>query len=185
MLIGLVGKSGVGKTAILREIEKLGYKRVVTDTTRPPREGEENGVDYFFESDAEFDEMLNEGEFIETTSYNVATGETWRYGTTRGQLAEVGDKGVIILNPDGLKAFREKGINIQIVLIESNEAVVLKRLIARGDTKEEIERRMEADDRDFEGISEIVDFSVYNESDSKLDEIAKMIVNLAETSRYD
>ena len=44
MLIGLCGKSGTGKSTIAKEIEALGYNRVVTDTTRPPRPGEQHGM---------------------------------------------------------------------------------------------------------------------------------------------
>ena len=178
MLIGLCGKSGTGKSSVVKEMEKLGYKRVVTDTTRPMREGEQHGVDYFFDTPEQFEELLNEGEFIETTAYEVANGETWKYGTSRGQLSEVGDKGVIVLNPDGVKAFREKNIPIKICLIESNDVVINKRLKARGDNPNEIARRMEADDEDFMDINLYADFQVYNEKDTELEDLAKMIIEL-------
>ena len=180
MLIGLCGKSGTGKSSIVKEMQKLGYKKVVTDTTRPPREGEESGVDYYFDSDQDFDELLEEGEFVETTSYTVASGEVWRYGTSRGQLQEAGDKAVIILNPDGVRAFREQTIPIRIAYIESNEEVTLERLKARGDSPEEIERRMKADDEDFATIGNYADFSVYNEKGTELKKLAELIINLAE-----
>ena len=185
MIIGLCGKSGVGKSTICDEIVKLGYKKVVTDTTRPPREGEVNEVDYFFDTDAEFDELLDLGEFIETTSYHVATGETWRYGTTRGQLAEAEPKGVIILNPDGVKMIRELNISTKIFWVFTNKNTVLSRLKNRGDSPDEIERRMKADDEDFADIESYVDYKVFNNEGDDVSEIARCIIEVAETGSYE
>ena len=180
MLIGICGKSGTGKSSIVKEMQKLGYKKVITDTTRPPRVGEENGVDYYFDTNEEFDEILNDGNFIEVTSYTVANGELWRYGTSRVQLQEAGENAVIILNPDGVKAFREQVIPITIVYVESNEDIILRRLKLRGDSVDEIERRMKADNEDFADISEYTDITVFNEALTNLKDLAKVIITLAE-----
>ena len=180
MLIVLCGKSGSGKSAIAKEIEKYGYEKIITDTTRPPREGEINEVDYFFDTEEQFDELLNEGEFLETTQYKVASGDIWRYGTTIGAVAEAADKSVIILNPYGLRAMKEHEIKHKSVLIESNETVLLSRLQKRGDWKAEVQRRIETDRKDFEGVSEEVDFIVYNEKNTDIKNLAKAIVELVE-----
>lgn len=183
MLIGICGKSGTGKSSLVKELENLGYKRIVTDTTRPPRKGEVNEVDYYFDSEEEFDELLEEGEFIETTSYKVASGDIWRYGTTRGAIAESKPNSVIILNPEGVKAFIEKIKPLKplkIVHLISNERVILSRLEERGDTKKEILRRMEKDNEDFEGISDLVDFEIYNEKNTDLKQLAKMVIHFCE-----
>ena len=47
-IVVLVGGSGSGKTTIAHELEKKGFRRLVTTTTRPKREGEVDQVDYFF-----------------------------------------------------------------------------------------------------------------------------------------
>lgn len=185
MLIAICGKSGTGKTSVVKELECLGYKKIVTDTTRPIRKGEVNGVDYYFDTEEEFDELLTEGEFIETTSYKVATGDVWRYGTTKGALAEAPEKSVIILNPDGIKALDSVQIAHKKVLIDSNETIILSRLEKRGDLKSEIKRRMEADEKDFEGISNIVDFTVYNEKKTNLHYLANLIIRLVEKGEDD
>lgn len=49
MKVILIGKTGAGKTSIAKELEKLGYPRLITDTTRPMREGEKDGVDVLLE----------------------------------------------------------------------------------------------------------------------------------------
>lgn len=176
MRIGLCGKSGTGKDTISKELQRLGYKKIITDTTRPMRPGEENGVDYFFDTDEEFDDFEATGEFIETTSYKVANGQIWRYGTTIGQFNDSGDNSVIILNPDGVKAFRAKKIPIKIVLINTNDELLLSRLETRGDKSDEIKRRLEADKKDFKGIEQYVDLQVKNDEKSNIKKLAKYII---------
>lgn len=156
----LCGKSCSGKDFLKRELLKLGYEGVVTYTTRPPREGEEDGVAYHFVSNEEFVRKLASGFFAESTSYNVATGETWYYGTAKEDLT--GDK-VIIMNPDGLKAvLKIKGVNPVSFLIEADDNIRWKRLAKRGDDIEEVYRRMNADEQDFYEIENIVDARVFN-----------------------
>lgn len=177
MLILVCGKSGTGKSAIVKELINLGYTKVVTDTTRPPRRGEEHGIDYYFDSEEEFDELLNEGEFLEISRYNTRKG-LWRYGTTRGAVADAGDKAVIILNPSGLKKFRKKKVEMKVVLVESSEDTILDRLAIRGDEPTEIVRRMDADNKDFEDIDQYIDYKITNENGDNLKDIAQQIVDL-------
>ena len=176
MIIGLCGKSGTGKSSLCNEFLKLGYNKVITDTTRPPREGEKNGVDYYFDTEEEFQEYLDMGEFIETTSYKVASGAIWKYGTTIGQLNDAGENAIIILNPDGVKAFRDQNRPIKIVLVESPEELLLTRLVARGDNEKEIKRRLTADEQDFKDIGQYVDLKVKNDEKSNLKNLAKYII---------
>lgn len=179
MLIGICGKSGTGKSTLAKEIENLGYNKVVTDTTRPPRPGEEHGVDYYFDSDKDFNELYAEKQFIETSQYNTVKG-VWRYGTTIGALDDAGDKAVIVLNPDGVKAFKKKKINIKIVLVETDENTILDRLCERGDNPQEVIRRMNADEDDFADIGKYVDYTVKNENGTDIKELAQEIVKLSE-----
>jgi guanylate kinase len=81
----LSGPSGVGKDAVLDELERRGHRfhRVVTCTTRPPRDGERDGVDYFFVSDREFDQLLAEDGLLE---HAVVYGH--RSGVPRRQVLD-------------------------------------------------------------------------------------------------
>jgi guanylate kinase len=67
LLIVLSGPSGAGKDTVLNRMKELGlpFHYVVTATTRPRRAGENNGVDYYFCSEAEFQEMMQQGELLE------------------------------------------------------------------------------------------------------------------------
>ena len=67
LLIVISGPSGVGKDTVIQRMKerRLEFHFVVTATTRPPRPGERNGVDYFFVSREEFARMIDEGELLE------------------------------------------------------------------------------------------------------------------------
>ena len=80
MLI-LVGKIGSGKTTVVNElVQNFGYEKAVTDTTRPKRPGEIEGVDYHFLTKEEFDKNKENGLYAETVTYNATFGEVrkWR-----------------------------------------------------------------------------------------------------------
>jgi guanylate kinase len=97
-LIVVSGPSGVGKDTVLRRVFELdpsiGYS--VSYTTRSPRPGESDGVDYTFLGDAEFDRMIAEGELLEW-----ARVHNHRYGTGWRRVEEARDAGRdIALNID-------------------------------------------------------------------------------------
>jgi len=155
-VIVLCGKTASGKTTVLNELEKLGYDRVVTMTTRPMRPGEIEGKTYYYRSEEEFKNLMYYGFFAETTSYKVANGETWWYGTPKEKL--YGD-GAIILNPDGLKALRDK-YDMLVFYLDVPEHELLKRLEKRGDKKDEARRRLAADEEDFKDIRDYCDWII-------------------------
>ena len=64
-MIVLVGESASGKSTIQNElVDYFGYEKIVTFTTRPQRKGEENGKDYYFVSDSEFNSLKNMNYFF-------------------------------------------------------------------------------------------------------------------------
>jgi guanylate kinase len=85
LLVVLSGPSGAGKDAVLDELARRGHKfhRVITCTTRAPRPGEQDGVDYFFVSDAEFDALIAGGGLLE---HAVVYGH--RSGVPRQQVLD-------------------------------------------------------------------------------------------------
>ena len=80
----------------------------------------------------------------------------------------------------GLKTLREKQIDMIVIYIDCNESVLLSRLKERGDFKNEIIRRMDTDNRDFEDIHSLIDGTVYNEKNTDIKKLAKTIIDLAE-----
>ena len=71
-LLIVSGPSGVGKGTVLAELFKISdeYVYSVSATTRDPREGEKDGVNYFFKTKEQFEEMIAAGELLEYASYN-------------------------------------------------------------------------------------------------------------------
>ena len=77
LLVVITGPSGVGKDSLLARMKALGrpYHFAITATTRAPRADEVEGIDYYFISDQQFDEMLARGEFLEhATVYDQRKG---------------------------------------------------------------------------------------------------------------
>ena len=124
-LICLVGKMAAGKDSIQKELIKMGMNSVVSYTTRPPRPGEVDGIAYHFITKEEFLEKEKQGFFAETTSYNVAIGETWYYGSA---VEDLTDDKVIIVNTHGLRQIRKiKSLNPVAFHIISDKTTILNR----------------------------------------------------------
>ena len=151
LLFIISGPAGSGKTTVCDALihqEKI--LRIITSTTRPPRNGEVDGVDYFFLDKATFEEKIQAGAF-----YEYATVHNNYYGTARSSLVEPILSGRnLLLNIDvqGAKTISEKAsqdpiLNGQLVtlFIEPPSVDELEaRLKNRGtDSEAEIKRRLE------------------------------------------
>ena len=180
MIYLLFGKSGVGKTTIYKRLiedDELGLTPIVTCTTRPPRPGEVNEVDYYFISEEEFHELESTGELMESTSYQVANGDTWYYGSLFKDFMDDKDR-LIIVNPHGIRAIIRKCISYNIptkaILLTASRRTRLQRLSVRGDDIAEVKRRMQADDKDFFLVNELANRRI-NTSRLSIDEVVKKI----------
>ena len=153
---------------------------VVTTTTRPMRKGEVNGVSYHFVSDDEFFKMKDDGLLAESTYYDTVHGR-WYYGSQLKDLENHENK-VIILNPSGIKEITNK-VNMSkwvVFYIYCPEETTRERLKHRGDNPKEVERRLEADNRDFMNIERFVDVNILNDGSKSPEQIAATIKYLYE-----
>lgn len=173
-MLCLCGESGVGKDTLLKKlVEKYDYQRLVTYTTRDKREGEVNGIDYHFVSPKTFHELSAGDFFAETTSYTVASGEVWEYGTA---VKDIKDDTIVILNPHGLKELKkDKSLDIIAVHLFASYGEIWNRLRKRGDHSDEAARRMETDKKDFEDINEYIDLAINTDGRYSIDEMADLI----------
>lgn len=142
------GPSGSGKTTLCRRLSDEGEASyAISCTTRPPRPGEEHGVDYFFLSIAEFKEKIAAGEFLE-----YAEVHNNFYGTLTSEVISKLEKGVdVVLDIDvqGAAQVRKtsnptvKNALVDIFIMPPSEKELHKRLSGRGtDSAEVIATRM-------------------------------------------
>lgn len=170
----LVGKTCTGKNRIQNELIKMGMKSVVTYTTRPPRSGEVDGIAYHFINKKDFFDKQDNGFFAETTSYKIATGDIWYYGSA---VEDLTDDKVIIVNPEGLRKLKEiTNLDPVSFYILADEEVIWNRLRKRGDNAAEARRRLNSDEEDFRDISKYIDFAFRNDSTLKPEILAEMIL---------
>lgn len=138
------GPSGVGKDTIIKgAMEKLpNSQKALSHTTRKMREGEVSGQDYYFISQAEFDEMKKRGEFAFGTDY---VGQS--YGGKSAEIKAKRKGGVVFLNTSSFVAHRIKelyGKNAVLIFIKPpSELAIKERLLQRGTEKAaEVEKRL-------------------------------------------
>lgn len=141
------GPSGTGKGTVIKEIlaRDPHIKFSVSVTTRPPRKGEVNGVDYYFISDEEYDRLKTEDAFYEYVDSQYGS----RYGTLRSEVdsfINVGEDVLFDLDWMGARQMKEKaGADaVTIYLLPPSIREVRRRLEGRGtDSREVIEKRMD------------------------------------------
>jgi len=140
----ITGPSGVGKGTLIRTLlERVPeLELAVSATTRPPRPGERDGVDYHFLSDAEFDARVAAGEFVEHASYSGR-----RYGTLRAELERRLARGVPVvleIEVQGARQVRRTLPDaVQVFIAPPSPAALRARLVGRGtDPPEQVEARL-------------------------------------------
>ena len=169
-MLVLVGPSASGKSAIVKCLEsKYGIKKFITCTTRPMRVGEVDKVDYYFMTKEEFNVRYNNNEFIETVFYNGNY-----YGTLK---SEAGINKVVILEPQGLKNFLESVDNIYSVFLHTNPDILKQRMINRGDSMLDVNKRLENDKILFSKEQLALINLEIDTSDLTVEEIADKIIN--------
>lgn len=141
-IIVLVGASGSGKTTVANKlIESYGYKKVVTTTTRAPRPGEVNGIDYHFVSKEEFANKLNNHGFVEFTNY---AGKM--YGTGNDEIDAVitgKDPAVIVMDEVGATFMKSTyGEYVLIAHIRRERYDVIMSILERDIPNEEKAKRI-------------------------------------------
>lgn len=143
MLI-ICGASASGKTEISKLMRQTyGYQKMITCTTRPPRDFEIDGVDYHFLSEEWFNVLKNDGAFIETTEY-----QTYQYGT---RIQDIHVNAILIVDPPGANAFfTQRPHQDMIVLIQSPKDLRRGRMLRREDDIGVIGMRLETDDDIFD-----------------------------------
>jgi len=176
------GPSGSGKSTIVKRILQLpGTLLSVSCTTRSPRKTESDGKWYNFVSEAEFQQMVERGEFLE---YAQVFGKNW-YGTPRKWLDEAAaQKKDLVLEIDVQGALQVKQKlpgAVAIFVLPPSRAELERRIRARGqDSEDEIKRRLERARQEMLSYSSY-DFAIINDD---LERAAQEAQTIAMGSRY-
>ncbi len=154
----VMGKSSSGKDTIFKKIQEClpELKTIVLYTTRPIREGEKDGVEYYFVGDKELEMFQREGKIIELRSYNTVHGK-WNYFTVADNQIQLEESSYLVI---GTLVSYEKmkeyfgGENLVPVYIEVEDGERLARAVERERKQEspkyaELCRRFLADTEDF------------------------------------
>ncbi len=179
LLIVISGPSGVGKDSVVQQMQKRDYTFhfVVTATSRPPRPGEVHGRDYFFVSEAEFEQMIAEDELLE---HAMVYGQ--HKGIPKQQVREALASGKdVVMRLDVQGAATVKALVPSAVLIflsAASEEELLQRLQQRGsDSEAQIQRRFRLAREEMGRLPEF-DYVVLNEHcalDVAVDDILAII----------
>src|SRR4051812_41797859 len=187
-LIVLSGPSGVGKSTVLRSLVSHfpdDLRLSISATTRPPRPGEVNGIDYYFLTPEEFGRRRQAGEFLECCE---VFGRGHWYGTLLSEVRPSPNdpKWVILdIDVDGAEKVRRQFPDVSTIFLRpSSDAELERRLRARGTESEEaIGRRLEVAPREL-ARAERYKYQVVNDTvDRAVQEIAGILGELGVFSR--
>ena len=181
-ILVLSGPSGAGKSSLIKKIEdEIGaYYFSISTTTRPMREGEEEGVHYYFVDKKQFEDDIEEENFLE---YARVHGNY--YGTSLKPVKKALKQGKLVIfdiDVQGHDAVQKRlaDITTSVFVTTPTLCELKQRLNARGtDAQEIIDGRIQMAKREVQRISEY-DYLVINDD---LDEAAAVLVNIAKAAR--
>jgi guanylate kinase len=150
-IIALVGQAGSGKDTIMRKVIDCtpNLHEIVSCTTRPMREGEVEGVNYFFMTPEVFGDKVVHNEMLEASCFN-----DWFYGTSyeslRSDCVNIG-----VFNPEGIESLlAHKDVQVDVFYIVASDKERLLRQLNREKNPDvhEIVRRFKTDWMDFDEL---------------------------------
>ena len=145
---------------------------MITYTTRSPRVGEIDGVDYHFITQKEFLTMIDKDEFAEYAEYDASYGHVY-YGSAKMDYDPDSNK-VVVLNPEGYLQIKRNLIPHFSVYLNISINEMERRIQKRGDSKEEFLRRIKTDSPKFDIIKDQMDLVI---TDGTPNEIVSKIMN--------
>ena len=165
LLIVRSGPSGVGKGTVRKEIfsqPDTAFEYSISMTTRKPREGEVHGVDYFFKSREEFEELISQGKLLEYAEY---VGNY--YGTPVDYVRETLDAGrdvFLEIEVKGARQVREKfPEGLFIFLMPPSLTELQNRIVTRGTETEDLIRNRMLTAREEIEMMHLYDYVVEND----------------------
>jgi guanylate kinase len=183
-VIAIIGKAGSGKDTILNEFfnrfeNKDLIHKIISYTTRPPREKEVAGKDYFFVSNEEFAEKVLNFEMLEATEFR-----NWHYGTGLGSLDE-NKVNIGVFNPEGATILMDNpAVELYVMEVRaSGKERLIRQLNRESDPNvDEIIRRYGTDELDFDDL-DIETYIVFNENEKDFENCMNFLSGVVYTIR--
>ena len=183
-MIILIGASSSGKSTIEQEVDKRGIcNKLTSHTTRPMRDNEIEGVDYYFVNENDLLEMEIDDSFIEERQYITRYG-CWIYGLSKQEVDNNLD-GIVVLDLEGARELEEyikiyhPNRNVMKIFIDCSSKIRLLRSLNRDDCDDskcaEICRRYLDDDMWMKEAKGYCDFILKNETKEDFEEIIEFI----------
>ncbi|HEX4435492.1 MAG TPA: guanylate kinase [Solirubrobacteraceae bacterium] len=173
----ITGPSGVGKGTLIRGLmERIPELELsVSATTRGPRPGEKDGVDYHFLTPEEFDRRIAEEDFVEHADY---AGR--RYGTLRSELDRRVSEGVPVVLEIEVQGARQVRAAmpeaVQVFIAPPSLAALRTRLVGRGtDDQQEVARRLEVAEQELKAQPEFAHVVVNDRLDEALERLVAIV----------
>ncbi|MHB8241668.1 MAG: guanylate kinase [Solirubrobacteraceae bacterium] len=173
----ITGPSGVGKGTLIRGLMARvpALELSVSATTRAPRPGEEDGVDYHFLTREQFDQRVSEGDFVEHADY---AGRS--YGTLRSELEQRVRSGVPVVLEIEVQGARQVRAAmpeaVQVFIAPPSLPALRTRLVGRGtDDEPEVERRLRVAEEELTAQPEFGHVVVNDRLDDALERLADIV----------
>jgi guanylate kinase len=173
----LTGPSGVGKGTLIRTLRERvpDIELSVSATTRPPRPGEQDGVDYHFLSDGEFERRVLSGEFVEHATYSGR-----RYGTLRSELERrtaAGHPVVLEIELQGARQVRAALPEaVQVFIAPPSLEALRARLIGRGtDDDDEVAARLRVAESELAAQGEFAHVVVNDRLEDAVEQLVSIV----------
>ena len=175
-IIALMGEAGSGKDRTMQAVLAADptLHEIISCTTRPMRQGEAHGVNYFYYTPEQFGQKVLDGEMLECTVFN-----DWFYGTSydsvRSDCINIG-----VFNPTGVESLLARpDVDVKVIRVVAEDKTRLIRQLNREEWPDvrEIVRRFNEDWMDFDGIDQdIPSYKVFNGEGSNLFHCAQHVL---------
>jgi len=172
------GTTGAGKNTIVAEFlknTKIPFAKIITYTTRPPRPGETQGVDYHFVSENEFADLIKQGVFLEWAKVH-----DHKYGSPKKDVLKALEQGqnvILIIDVQGALAVKKSMPEAILIFITlENFSEIEKRFLKRhGQVTPELNIRLQSAKKELEQINKY-DYKIINYTD----QLPEAVNNLAD-----
>lgn len=150
--IAIMGEAGSGKDRTMQAVLKANpnFHEIVSCTSRPPREGEVHGINYFYYTPEQFTEKILNGEMLECTVFN-----NWYYGTSYDSVRSGNVTNIGVFNPTGVASLLDRPdckVLVFRVVTDDKERLIRQLTREQNPNVREIIRRFQADLDDFDNI---------------------------------